>query len=152
MLSFNRLAAVPALRVAIVLAMAGTAGCGTSSLTSPNISNALIEFDLVAGTGTAATAGRVLTVDYTGWLYDSTQPDNKGAQFDTSLQAGRTPLVFTLGAGQVIPGFEQGTVGMKVGGTRRLTIPPNLAYGAAGSGTVPPNATVIFEIMLENVQ
>jgi FKBP-type peptidyl-prolyl cis-trans isomerase len=92
-------------------------------------------------------AGRRITVNYTGWLYDPTRPDNKGQQFDTS--AGRQPFSFVPGAGQVIRGWDQGVVGMKVGGLRRLTIPPDLAYGSTGAGgVIPPNATLVFDIEL----
>lgn len=91
-----------------------------------------------------------MTVNYTGWLYDSTKTDNKGTQFDTSI--GRGPFPFTLGVGQVIKGWDQGVVGMKVGGSRRLIIPPDLGYGAAGNGPVPGNATLVFDIDLLTVQ
>ena len=130
-------------------------GCGGNS-TSPSSTQPRGEFsqtDLVGGTGATATAGRLLTVNYTGWLYDPTQAESKGRQFDSSLTAGRTPFQFTLGAGSVIRGWDQGVVGMRVGGRRRLIIPPELGYGAAGSGsTIPPNASLVFDIELLNVQ
>ena len=86
-----------------------------------------------------------------GWLYDPTRPEQKGAQFETSV--GRAPFAFTLGIGQVIRGWDQGVTGMKVGGLRRLVLPPELAYGAGGSPPViPPNATLVFEIELLDVQ
>jgi FKBP-type peptidyl-prolyl cis-trans isomerase FkpA len=93
-----------------------------------------------------------LSVHYTGWLYDPTQPQQKGRQFDSSV--GGTPIAFVLGARQVIPGWDQGFAGMKVGGKRRLIIPPDLAYGAsgAGGGIIPPNATLIFEMELVDVE
>ena len=96
--------------------------------------------------------GRSLSVHYTGWLYDPTQPEQKGRQFDTS--AGGAPFSFTLGVGQVIPGWDRGAVGMKVGGQRRLIIPPNLAYGSQGGagGLIPPNATLVFDIELIEVR
>ena len=95
--------------------------------------------------------GQQLTVDYTGWLYDANAPDNKGTLFDTSV--GGAPFAFVLGAGQVIAGWDQGLEGMRVGGTRRLVIPPDLAYGSQGSGNVIPlNATLIFEVDLLAVQ
>lgn len=105
--------------------------------------------DLVTGTGSAAVAGAAVTVDYTGWLYDPSAPDSKGPQFDSSL--GRTPFSFTIGAGQVIRGWDEGVVGMKVGGVRRLVIPPSLAYGAGRRGPIPPNSTLVFDITLESV-
>jgi FKBP-type peptidyl-prolyl cis-trans isomerase len=106
--------------------------------------------DLRAGTGAEAVNGKVLTVNYAGWLYSSTAAENKGSLFDTSV--GRSPYTFTLGAGSVIRGWDQGLVGMKVGGVRRLVIPPDLAYGASGSGPIPPNANLVFEVELLNVQ
>ena len=103
------------------------------------------------GTGAEATTGKRASVNYTGWLYDPAQHEQKGRQFDTSV--GRGPFAFTLGAGQVIRGWDQGVVGMKVGGQRRLIIPPELAYGAsgAGNGAIPPNATLVFDIELLDV-
>jgi FKBP-type peptidyl-prolyl cis-trans isomerase FkpA len=97
-------------------------------------------------TGATATQGRTVTVSYTGWLYDPTKPESKGTQFDTSAN-----FVFQLGAGRVIPGWDQGVVGMKVGGQRRLVIPPNLGYGSQMVGSIPPNSTLVFDIMLLNV-
>jgi FKBP-type peptidyl-prolyl cis-trans isomerase FkpA len=87
-----------------------------------------------------------VTVHYTGWLYDPNQPNNKGSQFDTSVNG--QPYSFVLGAGAVIRGWDQGLVGLKVGGVRQLVIPPDLAYGAAGRGPIPPNATLLFEVEL----
>ncbi len=127
-------------------------GCGGSTPTSPTFLP-FAEFsqtDLRVGDGAEATVGKRLTVHFTGWLYDPRQPENKGQQFDSSV--GRDPFAFTLGAGQVISGFDQGVTGMKVGGQRRLVIPPNLAFGAAGSGPVPPDATLVFDIELLDVQ
>lgn len=111
--------------------------------------------DNVVGTGAEAVAGKALTVHYTGWLYVPEAADMHGAQFDTSV--GKTPFAFTLGTGttpgQVILGWDRGVVGMKVGGKRTLVIPPELAYGAAGSGTtIPANATLIFDIELLSVK
>jgi FKBP-type peptidyl-prolyl cis-trans isomerase FkpA len=108
--------------------------------------------DLQVGTGREAQKGKGLSVNYTGWLYDPGRPDLKGRMFDTSQ--GRGPFNFVLGAGQVIPGWDQGFDGMKIGGRRRLIIPPNLAYGrdGAGGGIIPPDATLIFEMELLDVQ
>ena len=108
--------------------------------------------DVRVGGGADAAAGRRATVNYTGWLYDPTRPESKGQQFDTSV--GRQPFTFTVGTGQVIRGWDQGIPGMKVGGLRRLTIPPELGYGATGSvgGVVPPNATLVFDVDLLDVQ
>lgn len=130
------------------------AGCGggSASPTSPSQPGApFSSTDLQVGTGTEATAGRVAIVSYTGWLYDPAQPEQKGRQFDTS--AGRGAFSFRVGAGSVIRGWDQGVPGMKVGGRRRLIIPPELGYGAAGSPpAIPPNATLVFDIELLDVQ
>ncbi len=122
------------------------AACGGQSSPSPadnsgGITALQIE-DLTVGTGATVVTGDVVTVNYTGTLLD-------GTQFDTSI--GKTPLTFRVGAGSVIPGFDQGMLGMKVGGKRRLTIPPGLAYGASGSGPIPPNSTIRFEIDLLSI-
>jgi FKBP-type peptidyl-prolyl cis-trans isomerase FkpA len=108
--------------------------------------------DLQVGTGRETQKGKGLSVNYTGWLYDPSRPDLKGRMFDTSKDRG--PFNFVLGAGQVIPGWDQGFDGMKIGGRRRLIIPPNLAYGVdgAGNGIIPPNATLVFEMELLDVQ
>jgi FKBP-type peptidyl-prolyl cis-trans isomerase FkpA len=95
-------------------------------------------------------SGRELTVNYTGWFYGESRPEKKGPVFDTS--AGSDPFIFTLGAGQVIAGWDQGLQGMRVGGVRRLVIPPSLAYGAFRNGPIPPNATLVFEVELLDVQ
>jgi len=131
--------------VAAALALAA-AGCGNNT-TSPSGVTQLQIVDIVVGTGTTASTGQLISVDYTGWLYDTSKTDFKGAQFDTST--GRGPFVFVLGAGQVIPGWDQGLVGMKVGGKRSLIIPPSLGYGTQGvPGAIPPNATLLFEVTL----
>jgi peptidylprolyl isomerase len=103
------------------------------------------------GTGAEAVAGKFAVVNYTGWLFDPQAPEYKGKQFDSSI--GRKPFTFPLGAGRVIKGWDQGVVGMKVGGKRSLFIPPNLAYGerGAGNGVIPPNATLLFEVELLDV-
>ena len=104
----------------------------------------LIIEDLVVGQGVEAKEGNVITVNYTGWLENETQ-------FDSSLSPGRDPLIITLGAGQVIQGWDDGIPGMKVGGKRRLTIPPHLGYGNQAVGAIPANSTLIFEIDLLGV-
>ncbi len=117
-----------------------TPDTGLSSITT------LQSTDLVVGTGTEAMTGRSLSVHYTGWLYRASAVDNKGTKFDSSLDRG-APFSFTLG-GKVIAGWNQGIVGMKVGGQRRLIIPPSLGYGAGGQGTIPGNATLVFDVQL----
>lgn len=111
--------------------------------TSEDVTELKIE-DLTAGTGTEAVAGKTVTVHYTGWLTD-------GTKFDSSVDRGE-PFAFQLGAGRVIPGWEQGVTGMKVGGKRRLIIPPDMGYGPQGTGPIPPNATLIFDVELLGVQ
>jgi len=128
-----------------VLVSLATLGC-TDNPTSPTVSAPFNQTDLRAGTGTEAAIGGLLTVNYTGWLYDLSKADQKGLVFDTSL--GKTPFVFTLGSGQVIKGWEVGVAGMRVGGIRRLVIPPSMAYGDQRAGTIPPNTTLVFEIEL----
>ena len=104
--------------------------------------------DTVPGTGAEATAGQRVRVHYTGWLYDPTADKNRGRKFDSSKDR-NDPFVFGLGQGQVIRGWDEGVQGMKVGGTRVLTIPADLGYGARGAGgVIPPNATLVFEVEL----
>jgi len=100
--------------------------------------------DVVVGAGAVAAAGQQVTVHYTGWL-------TNGDKFDSSKDRG-DPFVFPLGAGRVIKGWDEGVQGMKVGGKRKLTIPPALGYGARGAGgAIPPNATLVFEVELLGV-
>jgi FKBP-type peptidyl-prolyl cis-trans isomerase len=127
----------------------GLAGCGSSS-TSPSNLVPFSQLDVRLGTGTEAVAGKALSVNYTGWLYDASKTDAKGVQFETSV--GGTPFAFTLGANQVIQGWERGLPGMKVGGVRRLVIPSSLAYGASRNGPIPPYASLVFEIELLDAQ
>ena len=108
--------------------------------------------DTKTGTGDEAKAGRVVSVHYTGWLYDASKADKKGAKFDSSKDRNE-PFEFPLGGGQVIQGWDQGFAGMKVGGTRTLTIPPAMGYGARGAGgVIPGNATLLFEVELLGVK
>lgn len=107
----------------------------------------LIVTDLTVGTGAAAASGDTLIVTYTGWLYNSGKTDNKGTQFDATKPGVGFDVV--LGKGRVIPGWDQGLVGMKVGGTRRLTIPSDLGYGPNGSlPTIPAYAGLVFDVTL----
>ncbi|MEO8101814.1 MAG: FKBP-type peptidyl-prolyl cis-trans isomerase [Betaproteobacteria bacterium] len=104
--------------------------------------------DTVTGSGAEAAKGNLVAVHYTGWLYTN---GAAGAKFDSSKDRGQ-PFKFPLGGGQVIRGWDEGVAGMKVGGTRRLVIPPELGYGARGAGgVIPPNATLLFEVELLGV-
>ena len=136
---------------AFVGVLLAAAGCSSSnSPSSPSVTLPRAEFaqiDLRAGTGTTAANGRLLTVAYTGWIYDPARTDGKGTQFDSN-----TAFQFTLGSGGVIRGWDLGVVGMRVGGQRRLNMPPELAYGSSGRGSIPPNASLVFDIELLNVQ
>jgi FKBP-type peptidyl-prolyl cis-trans isomerase len=108
--------------------------------------------DVAVGSGAEATAGRQVTVHYTGWLYDAKAADHRGARFDSSRDRNE-PFSFALGARQVISGWDTGVAGMKVGGRRTLIIPPQLGYGARGAGgVIPPNATLVFDVELLGVK
>jgi FKBP-type peptidyl-prolyl cis-trans isomerase FkpA len=145
-----RFAASTARRVLPLLVLAaGVAGCSDSP-TAPSNFAAFSQTDLTVGTGGDAVTGRLLTVNYTGWFYGESRPDKKGPVFDSS--AGGDPFQFTLGAGDVIAGWDQGLQGMRVGGVRRLVVPPSLAYGSVRNGPIPPNATLVFEIELLEVE
>lgn len=107
--------------------------------------------DTLEGSGALASSGSTLAVHYTGWLYDAAKAGFKGTQFDSSV--GKAPFSFRLGAGQVIPGWDQGLLGMRAGGKRTLILPASLAYGRTGSGTsIPPDAALVFDVELISVQ
>jgi FKBP-type peptidyl-prolyl cis-trans isomerase FkpA len=144
-------------RVLLVCLAIATVACGggddNGSPTAPSEVTGSAPFstaDLVVGTGAEAASGQVISVNYTGWLYSDTAPENKGRQFDTSSGRG-VFVVNPLGAGRVIRGWDQGIPGMRVGGRRRIVIPPELAYGASGTTGIPPNATLLFEIELVSI-
>ena len=108
--------------------------------------------DVTVGAGAEARPGRKVVVHYTGWLYDASKGDKRGAKFDSSKDRNE-PFDFSLGAREVIPGWDEGVAGMKVGGKRVLTIPPHMGYGARGAGgVIPPNATLVFEVELLEVK
>ncbi|MBV6324509.1 FKBP-type peptidyl-prolyl cis-trans isomerase [Duganella violaceipulchra] len=110
----------------------------------------LQKIDTVVGTGKEALAGVTAVVNYTGWLYLPAAPAQHGAQFDSSI--GREPFSFPLGASRVIPGWDEGVKGMKVGGKRTLIVPAAMGYGENGAGPIPPNATLIFDVELLDVR
>jgi FKBP-type peptidyl-prolyl cis-trans isomerase FkpA len=133
-----------------VLLLAFTAGC-TSSPSAPTVTPEFSQTEIVIGLGDPPAAnGDLLNVVYTGWLYDPTKADLKGVQFDAS-PPGLAPFSFRLGNGQVIQGWEQGLVGIRVGGSRRLVIPPSLSYGGIRHTLIPPNQTLVFEIQLQSI-
>ena len=126
----------------------GLAACAENP-TGPSSGAPYSQVDLRLGTGADAVAGKTVVVNYTGWLYDPTKTDGKGLIFDTSV--GQTPLTFTLGIGQVIPGFDQGVTGMKVGGARRIVIPPSLGYGSQRNNSIPAFSTLVFDVELVEI-
>jgi len=132
----NRLLAVLSL---LILAACGGGDGGAS----PSGGGTLVIEDLVVGTGATAAVGDTVTVHYVGTF-------TNGTRFDSSYDRNQ-PYPFRIGAGQVIAGWDQGVPGMKVGGKRRLTIPPDLAYGSQGRGAIPPNTTLVFEIDLLSI-
>jgi FKBP-type peptidyl-prolyl cis-trans isomerase FkpA len=143
--------------LAIALAaLVGVAACSGESETPtdptpppPTGPSTLQTTDLTVGTGAEAQNGNSVFIAYTVWRYDPAGTDSKGQQLDTNV--GGTPFPYTVGGTNVIAGVSQGTVGMKVGGKRRLIIPPSLAYGSTGSGTVRPNEWLVFEFELLSV-
>jgi FKBP-type peptidyl-prolyl cis-trans isomerase FkpA len=142
----NKLLAILAVVGSSILA----AGCSRSEPAPAAASglSAMQSVELKAGGGAAITPGKIAVVQYTGWLYEASATDYKGKQFDSSRTGGQ-PFRFPVGTGQVIKGWDQGVLGMKVGESRRLVIPPGLAYGDSGAGgVIPPGATLVFDIDL----
>jgi FKBP-type peptidyl-prolyl cis-trans isomerase FkpA len=139
--------------VGLIAACSGKPGAMPASGVSP--ASGVISMqskELKPGTGEEVTAGKIAVVQYTGWLYDASTADNKGKQFDSSRTSGQA-FRFPLGAGQVIKGWDQGVAGMKVGESRRMIIPPDLAYGEGGAGgVIPPGATLVFDIDLVAIE
>ena len=112
----------------------------------------LVKNDTVIGEGREAEPGFMVSVHYTGWLYDENAPEHKGEKFDSSVDRGQ-PFEFSLGAGQVIQGWDQGFAGMKIGGKRTLIIPSEMGYGKRGAGgVIPPNAALVFDVELLDVK
>ena len=144
--------ACTALRVVVVgLVLGCFAACGgkPSAGADPAAGPQSLQIvDLKAGDGAVVAAGQRAVLQYTGWLYDASQPEHKGKQFDSS-RGGAGPFRFVVGRGEVIKGWDQGVAGMKIGGQRRLIIPPDLAYGDSGAGgVIPPGATLVFDVDL----
>ena len=128
--------------VLVVVPVMLLAGCGGGA-DNPSAQGTLVSQDLVVGTGAAAAVGDLVTVNYVGTL-------TSGTKFDSSYDRNQ-PFTFRLGTRQVIAGWDQGVVGMKVGGKRRLTIPPSLGYGGRANGPIPANSTLVFEIELLSI-
>ncbi len=125
---------------------------GTATERAPAMTAQLQSVDLELGSGPAVVAGQRAAVHYTGWLYEEGAPDNKGRKFDSSRDHGAT-FEFRVGGGEVIRGWDLGVAGMRVGGKRRLVIPPELGYGARGAGgVIPGGATLVFDVELVGVR
>jgi FKBP-type peptidyl-prolyl cis-trans isomerase len=143
----------------LIALMAVTAACSgktdappTSGATPPGVTSLRTE-TLKPGTGAAIASGQMAVVQYTGWLYETGATNHKGKQFDSSRTAGREAFKFPVGTGSVIKGWDQGVLGMKIGESRRLTIPPDLAYGDSGTGgVIPPGATLVFDVELVGIE
>jgi FKBP-type peptidyl-prolyl cis-trans isomerase FkpA len=144
---------------AITFILAGATACGgapeedqqPAAMADSGITALQIQ-DVTRGTGLEARKGQIVRVHYTGWLYEPSQIDKRGEKFDSSRDRNE-PFEFRVGAGEVITGWDEGVAGMNVGGTRVLTIPPSMGYGARGAGgLIPPNATLVFEVELLDVR
>jgi FKBP-type peptidyl-prolyl cis-trans isomerase len=139
-------------RAILLMALLAAAGCGSANSTAASSTSVGVFTitDLVVGTGATAANGNTVSVNYAGWLYDTGKANGKGNSFDP----GPGPYVFVLGGTDAIQGFSQGIVGMKVGGQRRVIIPPALAYGGnpPSGSIIPANATLVFEVTLNSVQ
>ena len=138
---------------ALLIAVGGlTAGAKENPALNATVPTELVMTDVKTGTGPAIAAGQTAVVHYTGWLYSPAAKDHKGKKFDSSRDR-NDPFSFHVGGGEVIGGWDQGVVGMQVGGHRQLVIPPELGYGARGAGgVIPPNATLLFDIELLKIQ
>lgn len=154
---YATLVAVAALSLAAPASPQGNI-TATGTSVSPNLSKLdatvqeLKKIDTKQGVGAEAVSGKPILVHYTGWLYDPAAPGGKGTKFDSSRDR-MVPFGFFLGAGKVIRGWDEGVVGMRVGGQRQLIIPPQLGYGERGAGgVIPPNATLIFDVELVEVK
>lgn len=147
---------LPSAALLMVALLAGAATARADSPATPFLKVAKVSelqtIDTVVGTGAEAAPGHVVSVHYTGWLYDEAAAGHKGRKFDSSVDRGE-PFAFPLGAGRVIRGWDEGVAGMKIGGKRTLVIPPEMGYGARGAGgVIPPNATLVFDVELLGVR
>lgn len=133
---------------AAMLSLTACGGGGSDAGSGIVVANpaAFTKTDTTLGTGLEAVAGKRVTVTYTGWLYSDTATDHKGLQFETGN------YTFTIGIKETIDGFDQGVLGMKVGGKRTVLVPANMAYGSSGYGKIPPNAGLVFDLTLTAVQ
>jgi FKBP-type peptidyl-prolyl cis-trans isomerase FkpA len=145
-------------KIALLTCIALSAACSGKSEAPPTAATmaspvtSLQKVTLKPGTGAAIGGGQMAVVQYTGWLYEAGAVDHKGKQFDSSLTR-REPFKFPLDTGSVIKGWDQGVIGMKVGESRRLIIPPELAYGDGGAGgVIPPGATLVFDVELVGIE
>jgi FKBP-type peptidyl-prolyl cis-trans isomerase FkpA len=137
--------------IAVTAACSGKSDAPATSGAPPAVT-ALKTATLKPGTGATIAGGQIAVVQYTGWLYEAGATDHKGKQFDSSRNAGQ-PFKFPVGTGSVIKGWDQGVPGMKIGESRRLTIPPDLAYGDSGAGgVIPPGATLVFDVELVGIE
>ena len=143
----------PLLTFGVVVLAALIAACGSKPVVAPTPGvSSMQSVELKAGTGPEIAAGKIAVVQYTGWLYEASAPDSKGKQFDSSRSTGQ-PFRFPVGRGQVIKGWDQGVLGMKIGESRRLIIPADMAYGDSGAGgVIPPGATLVFDIDLVAIE
>jgi FKBP-type peptidyl-prolyl cis-trans isomerase FkpA len=142
--------------LAALVVSSALSACGPKQepapLATPSNITELKSEDLKVGEGAEVVAGQIAVMQYTGWLYETAAKDNKGKQFDSSKNAGK-PFKFRLGTGDVIKGWDKGVLGMKVGGSRRLVIPPELGYGDSGAGgVIPPGATLVFDVDLVGIE
>jgi len=140
--------------IAMGAACSGKSEAPAGSATPPADAVASLQMvTLKPGTGATIGGGQMAVVQYTGWLYEAGATDHKGKQFDSSRTAGREAFKFAVGTGSVIKGWDQGVLGMKIGESRRLTIPPDLAYGDSGTGgVIPPGATLVFDVELVGIE
>ena len=143
-----RLASLCLLSTTLSLAACGGDSAPSTPTPPPPTGPATLQIaDLAVGSGQEASGSMSVSTHYTVWLYDPAGTDSKGRRVQSSTDSGN-PFAFRLGTNAVIPGFEQGVIGMRVGGKRRLIVPPGLAYGSAGAGSIPGNSWLVFEIDL----